>query len=208
MRHAPTAVVTAALLLAGCARVFVPPSFDLKPHEALGLIDVKCPSAGDLADVVTQKLLESAAEEQIGIQVVEIGDERTALSAVARTELGPETYQALGDKYGIKSIFLGQLTVSDVKPSIFIGPGLDFASLSATVSATLAVRLVQTTNGATIWSKSASSEQTVAGVSKFGSSFSFQAEDPDEAYGELARRLARQVTRDFRHSWRFKCWGR
>jgi hypothetical protein len=70
----------------------------------------------------------------------------------------------------------------------------------------LIAKLVETGSGATLWSNSGDDERTVAGVSKFGSSFSFGADDPEHAYGDLARSLCRKVTRDFRHSWRHKCF--
>jgi hypothetical protein len=199
-------ICAAALLLTGCARVYVRPAFDLKPHEAIGIVDVKCTS-GNLTDVTTEKLIESMSEDQIGIQTVELGDESQLLSDVRLDSFGPDAYKAIGAKYDVGSVLLSQLTVSSVKPSFHIGPHLGTATMSAKVTAILTATLVQTSDGATIWTKSGKAERKVGGVTKAGGVYSFQAEDPDAAYGDLGLTLAHQVTRDFRHSWKCWCFG-
>lgn len=205
MRNAALAVAV-ALLLSGCARIYVPPAIDLKPNEVIGLVEFKSETKGDLAEYVTQKFIESITEDQDELRIIELGDEATVLAAVGQSALGPDAYKAIGDKYDVKTVFTGELRVSDVTPSLSIGPGFSFASFEAKVSARLAARLVETEAGTTLWTNSGKAEHTVAGVSKFGSTFSFDAEDPEEAYGELARGLCRRVTSDFRHTWKHKCW--
>ena len=205
MRNAAL-VIAVALLFVGCARVYVPPAVDLEPHEVIGLIEFTSNSEGRLAKYVTQKFIESITEDQKELRIVELGHEDKVLDAIGKTELDVDAYRAIADTYDIKTLFVGELRVSEVRPVISIGPGFSFASFEARVSASLSAKLVETETGATLWTNSGSDEQTVAGVSKFGSSFSFEAEDPEEAYGHLARSLCHKVTRDFRHSWKHKCW--
>jgi len=206
MKPIPLAVCIAALLLAGCARIYVPPAIDLKPHEVIGLIEFKSDTKGDLTEYVTQKFMESITEDQDELRIVELGDEATVLAATNQTALGPDAYGAIADKYHVNTVFTGELRVSDVRPSLSIGPGFSFASFEAKVSANLVARLVQTATGVTLWSNSGKAEHTVGGVTKAGSYFSFSAEDPEEAYGDLAHGLCYKVTRDFRHTWKHKCW--
>jgi len=208
MKSIPLAVCIAALLLAGCARIYVPPAIDLKPHEVIGLIEFKSDTKGDLTEYVTQKFMESITEDQDELRIVELGDEATVLAATNQTALGPDAYGAIADKYHVNTVFTGELRVSDVRPSLSIGPGFSFASFEAKVSANLVARLVQTATGVTLWSNSGKAEHTVGGVTKAGSYFSFSAEDPEEAYGDLAHGLCYKVTRDFRHTWKHKCWCR
>jgi len=196
-------VIAVALLFTGCARVYVPPAIDLKPHEVVGIIKFSSNSKGDLTDYVTQKFIESITEDQEELRVAELGNEKAVLAAIDQADLGPDALKAIGEKYKVASVFIGDLTVSDVKPSCIAGPG--FASFEAKVSAKLAVKLVETATGITLWTNSGRDERTVAGVSRFGSDLSFDAEDPDEAYGDLARELCRRVTHDFRHTRRSKC---
>ena len=199
------AVCAAVLALAGCARVYVPPAIDLEPHQVIGLIEFSSDAKGELAEFVTEKFIESITEDQ-KLRIVELGAEAAVLEAVGQTRLGPDAFKAIGEKYDVNTVFTGALNVSDITPSINIGPNFSIASFEAKVKARLSARLVETATGATLWSNSGSDERTVAGVSKVGPSFSFGAEDPEHAYGDLARGLCRKVTRDFRHSWRHKCF--
>jgi hypothetical protein len=191
-----------ALLFTGCARVYVPPAIDLKPQEVIGIIEFKSDAKGDLGGFVTQKFIESITQDQ-DLRIVELGDEKAVLEAVGLTHLGPDAFEAIGEKYDINTVFTGVLNVSEATPSCGFGPG--YASFEAKVNARLTARLVETGTGATVWSNSGREERTVAGVQKFGSNFSFDAEDPEKAYGDLARHLCRKVTRDFRHTTRHKC---
>ena len=195
------------LALAGCARVYVQPAIDLHPREVIGLIQFNTDTKGELAKLVTQKFIEAVTEDQTDIKIVELGDEAGVLTAVNQTRLGPEAFKAIGDKYNLKTVFTGELDASGVNPSCAFGPG--YASFEAKVNARLAAKLVETVTGATVWSNSAREERGVAGVDKSGSSFSFNAEDPEQAYGDMARSLCRTITRDFRGHWEHRgCCGR
>jgi len=198
-------VCVAVLVLAGCARIYVPPAIDLDPYQVIGLIEFSSDTKGDLTEYVTQRFIESITEDQEELRIVELGDEATVLAAIDQASLGPDAFKAIGEKYDVNTVFTGVLNVSDVTPSISIGPGFGIASFEAKVNARLIARLVETETGATLWTNSGTEERTVAGVSKFGSTFSFDAQDPEHAYGDLARGLCRKVTRDFRHTWRNKC---
>ena len=202
MRNAALAVAV-ALLLAGCARVYVPPAIDLGPQEVIGIIEFKTDAKGHLGEFVTQKFIESITEDQDELRIVELGDQAAVLEALGLTHLGPDAFKAIGEKYDLNTVFTGNLDVTEATPSCGFGPG--YASFEAHVNARLKARLVETETGATVWSNSARDERTVAGVEKFGSYFSFDAEDPEEAYGKMARSLCRRITRDFRHTHRHKC---
>ena len=201
MRNAALAVAV-ALLFTGCARVYVPPAIDLKPQETIGIIEFKSDAKGDLGEFVTQKFIQSITEDQ-GLRIVELGDEQAALEAIGMTHLGPDAFKAIGEKYELNTVFTGTLDVTEATPSCGFGPG--YATFEAKVNARLAARLVETGTGATVWSNSARDERTVAGVEKFGHDFSFTAEDPEKAYGDMARSLCRRITHDFRHTTRQKC---
>ena len=202
MKSIPLAVCIAALLLGGCASVYVPPAIDLKPREVIGIVEFKSDTKGDLSEFVTQKFIQSITEDQ-DLRIVELGDEKTVLEAIGLTHLGPDAFKAIGEKYNLTTVFTGTLDVTEATPSCAFGPG--YASFEAKVNARLAARLVETATGATLWNNSARDERTVAGVEQFGNNFSFNAEDPEKAYGDLARSLCRKITHDFRHTTRQKC---
>ncbi|MDH5684641.1 MAG: hypothetical protein OEZ20_09280, partial [candidate division WOR-3 bacterium] len=115
------------ILSAGCKRIMIPPAFDLKPHELIGIIEFKCENEGQLAGFTTQKFIEWISKDQKGIAVVELGTEQDLLSAVQKEKLGPDEIKLLSEKYNVKSIFTGEIKISDVRPRIAIGPGFEFA---------------------------------------------------------------------------------
>jgi hypothetical protein len=195
--------VAVALLFTGCARVYVPPAIDLKPQETIGIIEFKTDAKGDLGEFVTQKFIQSITQDQ-DLRIVELGSEQAVLEAVGLTHLGPDAFKAIGEKYDLNTVFAGNLDVTEATPSCGFGPG--YATFEAKVNARLAARLVETSTGATVWSNSARDERTVAGVQQYGHDFSFNAEDPEKAYGDMARSLCRRITHDFRHTYRDKCF--
>jgi hypothetical protein len=162
---------------AGRQTYMVPPRIDLKEHEMIDL----------------------ARQDQGLVRMVGFGSEDDALRSVAGAGLSPETFKALGREHGVRTILTGELIVSDIRPDLSLAPSLRSGSLSARVQATLAVELIETSTGASIWSTSSSATQSVGHISVFkGGSFVFDAEDPEEAYGDLVNTLVAQATRDFR----------
>ena len=62
--------------------------------------------------------------------------------------------------------------------------------------------MVETDTGASLWSRSARAVQRVGGVELFADkSFAFDADDPEDAYGQLADSLVAAVTHDFQCHW-------
>jgi hypothetical protein len=132
------------------------------------------------------------------VRMLEFGPQADVLRRVGSSDLSPEAIQAVGSEFGVQTILTGELTVSEVKPDVVIS-ALRSGSLSAKVDATLDVRLIEASSGASIWSSSARSTQSVANVSVWkGGGFVFDADDPDRAYGDLIDSLVAQVTQDFR----------
>lgn len=200
-----TLTIAVALLFAGCARVYVPPAVDLHPHEVVGIIQFKTDAKGDLGEFVTQKFMQAVTKDQPDIKIVELGTQEEVLEEVGLTHLGPDAFKAIGEKHDLNTVFTGNLDVTEATPSCFFSPG--FASVEAKVNARLSARLVETSSGGTIWNNAARDERTVAGVSKFGHGLSFEAEDPEKAYGDMARSLCWQITHDFRSTWEHRGCG-
>jgi hypothetical protein len=66
----------------------------------------------------------------------------------------------------------------------------------------LAVRLLETATGASLWNTSAEGTREVGQVSmSSGRNFAFDSDDPDRAYGDLVDTLVSEATRDFRVTW-------
>lgn len=207
MRQILALVALLAIATAGCSGSHtqlyrVPPRIDLARHEMIGVIEFNSQSEGELDSMATRRFLESAREDQGLVRVLELGTESEALRSVGRDHFDAKAFQELGRKHGLASVIVGELTFSDVRPSVRIAPDLRSGGLSANVDATLAVRLIETATGASLWNRSARVTQSVGHVSVLGGGrVVFDADDPERAYGGLVDTLVAEVTRDFHAGW-------
>lgn len=199
--------MTAVLILAAgfaCSskKVMVPPSIDLADHEVLGIIDFRSSSKGDLANFTTRKFLEAARRDQGMVRVVRLGSEREILAAIGKPQLNQEAFKTLGESRELKTILVGDLDISDIKPSFSLSQIFESATISADVSATLSVEMIETSSGASMWNTSVTRTENVGHVSVFGGKdFVFDADDPEKAYGRLVNSLVNAATRDFQVRW-------
>ena len=193
-------LIIVLFLISGCGpRVMVPPEIDLTEYEVLGLIDFSSNMEGNHDEYATQKFIEAITENQKGIRIIELGSEDEILESLNQKKINSKAVKVIGEQYNVKTVIIGDLNISDVKPKIDILSLVKSMSFSAEVKASLSVRLLETNSGATIWTNSAQDEAEVAHISIIsGNLFSFNATDPDEAYGDLIDKLVRDVTKDFR----------
>ncbi|HXF95156.1 MAG TPA: hypothetical protein VNI61_03530 [Gemmatimonadales bacterium] len=194
-----------AVLLAapacGSKRVLVPPRLDLAPHARIALVTFTVENArGGLHTFATQRFAEHVLAAQPGIEILEVGPADSLLARVGEREFGPRAARALGEEQEVRSVFVGHLIVSDVKPRATLSGGL-VPRAEASVQVRLAVRLLSTASGATLWRSSATATETVGAVGLSGGVPYFSAEDPNEAYGRLVNRLVYTVTYDLRPTW-------
>jgi hypothetical protein len=184
-------------------KVLVPPVVDLVRFENIGLIEFSTSSKGNLHTFTSHKFLEEVTRSQQGVRILELGDMAKVLESIGRESLDIEAHKAIGEKYEINALILGELTVSDIKPKVNISSLVSGGTFSAEVDAELSVKLVECARGGTIWADSARERKTVAYVSVFqGDDFYFGARDPEEAYGDLIRSLVIRATQDLRFHYR------
>jgi hypothetical protein len=187
----------------GCAghRVLVPPRLDLQPYGKVALVTFSVENAkGSLHELATQRFAEEILNGQSGIELLEVGNLDSLMRRVGETEFGPASAQALGPERDVPAVFVGHLTVSNVKPSGgVLGVGVPF--VNATVSVELLVRLINTKTGGTLWRSSAAASQKVGSVALVGGVPNFSAKNPNDAYGELVNNLVWRVTYDLRPTW-------
>jgi hypothetical protein len=191
-----------AALACGGKKVMVPPAIDLQQHEILGIIEFSSNSKGELGELTTTRFMEWARADQGLVRMIELGTEDEVLSNQSSRRLDPATYKAIGKDWEVATVFVGELEISDIRPTVSITTDLSALGAAADVDATLTVHMIETATGASIWNRSASVTKRVGHVSIFGGrDISFDAEDPERAYGELVDALVEAVTRDFRVSW-------
>ena len=108
----------------------------------------------------------------------------------------------MGREYDVATIFTAHLEVSDIRPVISISSDLSNLGAAADVDASLTVQMIETASGASIWSRSANATRRVGGISVLGGSdVAFDADDPEDAYGDLVAALVQRVTTDFKVTW-------
>lgn len=184
----------AALAACGGSRqpaVYVEPMVSLAPHTRIGVVRVTAQNAeGALITLATQRLTEQVLRAQQGVEVLELGPVAGPIDAAAA--------RRLGEQHGVRTVLVGHLTVSDLKPRVRLLGGL---SATTEVTIGLNTRLLSTQSGATLWSRSASVRETMHAASMANGTVVFDAQDPDEAYGEIVDGLVFDVTSDFRGSW-------
>lgn len=191
-------IVALVIFMLGCSRVMVPPAIDLKTFEPVGIIMFKCNAEGNLDQFVTQKFIEQCTKDQKLVKFIQLGKEADVLKAIEKTTLDHEAIKAIIQKYNVKSIIAGEVEISDVRPKINIVPGLWYVGAQADVEAMLVARMLESVDGATIWTGSARAKRTVGQVSFIsGGHFSFDAQDPESAYGDLVEELVKKSTNDF-----------
>lgn len=201
---------SALSLMSGCsghrapapAPVPVPPRVDLREHEIIGVVEFSSSAKGKLGPLATQRFVESARRDQGIVRLVNLGTRVEAMRSVGRNQWDAETFRALGDKFGVRTILDGELVVSSARPDIRIAASLRAGEASAQVDATLSVELIETATGASLWSASSRSRQSLGHVGLVGNQVSFSADDPQRAYGSLVDALVEQAAGDFHAGWR------
>jgi len=203
-----TIAVLSLVLLTGCAsappvrRVWVAPRVDLKPYEIIGMVEFTSTSKGKLAGLTTRRFAEAARRDQEMVRMIDVGSKQAALASVDLDRWEPASCRAIGRKHGVRTLFVGTLTLSGIRPSVQLSALLHSGQVTAQVDATLEVEMIEAETGASIWSRSASATRTLGQVSVFGSKdFVFDADDPERAYGDLVNYLVNSVAADLQGSW-------
>ena len=194
----PAAITVVLLMACGCAskpRVMVPPRIDLRAHEVIGIIDFTCATKNVLAPLATARFIEAARQDQGMVRVTRLGTENEVLQAISQTRLDPAAFKALGEKYGVATIVMGDLALSEVRPNISVFKSLTSLGLSVDVQATLTVQIIEAASGASLWSRSAGTTRQIGGASLSGNkNIRLDVDDPDNAYVELVNHLVYAVT--------------
>ena len=192
----------AALALSACASKYarVPARLDLAPYGRIALVTFSADQANSgLSTMATQRFAEALLASQSGIELLELGAADSVLRRLAERGDGTALAQALGRDKDVPAVFMGQFTMSGVKPRA----RLDASGMNvkASVSAELTVRLLSTRTGGTVWRSSSVANGTVGRVAITDRLPSVAMRDKEEAYSELVSQLVANVTHDLRPTW-------
>ncbi|MGD8534234.1 MAG: hypothetical protein PVF66_00190 [Candidatus Aminicenantes bacterium] len=197
------ALVLTILLFIGCSRtmlVSVPPAVDLEPYGNIGLISFSTENAkGHLDEMATQRFLQAITQFQRGAQLIELGPLDEVLSRVNKPTIDQEAVKAIGKQFNVKGVFVGKISISDVKPQVSISALIKSMGVRASFTISMTSRLYSTSTGATSWTDSVRWKDSLANLSlSEGGIPSFNVRDQDEAYATLIENMIYELTRDFR----------
>lgn len=196
-------VLVLSFVIFGCCKKYeVPPAFKMNKFEPIGLIKVNVINGeGSLGEIATQRIIEFITEDQKGTRILELGNLEYILSSVSSSEINPETIKKIGEKYGVSSVMIADITISDVQPKVSLNMQFPYLSATALIKSEMSVRLYDTQIGATVWTGSSWANREVGNLSIFKDYVSFNAENPDDSYGELVNSLIKWATLDFRKTY-------
>lgn len=189
-----------ALALSGCASSYtiVPPHLDLQSHGRVALVTFATGQGNErLAALATERFAEVALANQPGVELVELQPGDLGLAGSMSAADGAEIAEAVRRKHDVGAVFVGDLTLSGVKPRGGFG-ALGGGQVGASVDAALAVRLVSVRSGGTLWRARSAATGTVGHASVAGGLPSVSVRDPNEAYAEVVDEVVFDVTRDLR----------
>jgi hypothetical protein len=200
MQHA--LALCGVLILSACASKYaqVPARLDLAPYGRIALVTFSADQAnGPLSKIATQRFAEALLQSQTGVELLELGAADSSLMDIAARGDAAALAKALGKDKDVPAVFVGQLTMSKVKPQGRISAS--GINLRAGVNAELTVQLLSTKTGGTMWRSSAAANGTLGRVAISDQLPSVSVRDRDDTYAAVVRQLIADVTRDLRPTW-------
>ena len=189
------------VLAASCAKyAIVPPAVNLIDYADIGLVTFKVENAtGDLDVEGTQYFLEEIQRSQ-RVPVAELGSQESVLERIGKPGFGLDAAKALGEEYGVRAFFIGEIEVSKVKPQVnILGALADGVAVRTKFDISVSARLISTESGATVWTESTIREGTVGffGLAR-GQVPHFALGDKNDAINAVLREIMFRLTWDFR----------
>jgi hypothetical protein len=194
--------ICATLAISACASKYarVPARLDLSPYGRVAIVTFSGDqSANAMSTMATQRFAEALLASQSGVELLELNPADASIKDLVAKGDGAALAQALGRQKDVPAVFVGQLKMSQAKPHGRIGAS--GVNLNASVSAELAVQLLSTKTGGTMWRSSSIANGSLGRVALNDRLPSVSVRDRDEAYGQMVGQLVTDVTRDLRPSW-------
>ena len=203
MRARNSITLLALVLLCACSGntvlVSVPPRMELKSYAPIGIVDFASNAERSTGARATRQFQEQIQAAQPGTPFLELGDREALLGALGAKQLDAAAIRRIGEKYGVRAVFVGELAYAEPRMDIRLS---DVTKLDGGVRAELrgdiSSRLIDTTTGASVWSSSAWARRQIGAVqvsATQGVSGAVSKSNPRE---EMVPALVYHLTGDFR----------
>jgi len=192
------------LLLPGCAskRVLMPAPIDLHAFGTIGMIEFSSAAGTHINVLASREFLAAIHSAQPGVPVLEIGDRHRTLAAVGHAAIDADAIRALGERYRVETLLVGELDARRVTPGVRLGTGFESLSAGADLQGALTVRMYDTRTGATLWTEAVTGSTPVAAVTvAHGDLSGLGVADPQAAESRLVQALVSRATQDFWPYW-------
>jgi hypothetical protein len=177
-----------------------PPVIDLRTYNAVAVLEFPVLGlAHKSPQEVTRRYLAMLYGAQPGVKVLEIGDELQVLAELGLRKLDPEAIRLIGQKYGVDAVLTGEMSVTEMTPSVSVGQNLTSFHASAKVQGELNAKVRETAVGATAWANGAHGTWTLGGFSVNEKGLTnVGVSDIDAKYEAMLADLLNVATQDFR----------
>ena len=198
------AAAIAAVLVAACSSPALPPPalaptaiLDLTRVGALGILDFTAQGNPALEPVARQQFLATLRAAQPGASVRELGTPEQVLASVGGTVIDAETVRAIGQRYQLDALLVGELRADEMDPYQFMREARS-ATGAVEIGGALDARIFETRAGGTIWTTSASGRKPITRihVNAWGNK-SVDADHLQQVRLALVKDLVAQATADF-----------
>ena len=109
--------------------------------------------------------MEQVQAAQPGTRFIELGDRDTPLASVGSRQFDPRTLKKIGEKHGLAAVFIGELAYTEPMVDVKL---TDLTKLEGGVRAEMkgevSARLIETSTGASVWSRSTDARRQIGGV--------------------------------------------
>ena len=202
--RARTAITLLAVLCACSSNtvlVSVPPRMELKTYAPLGIVDFVSNAERSTSARATRQFQEHIQSAQPGTPFIELGDRETVLSAVGAKQLDATAIRKIGEKYGVRAVFVGELVYSEPRMDVRLS---DVTKLDGGVRAEMrgdiSSRLIDTATGASVWSSSAWARRQIGALQVSATQGVTGAMSKSNPREEMVPALVYHLTGDFRPS--------
>ena len=202
------AAAFAGVLAAACSHgppppppVLAPPLVELSDLGAIGMIDFAGTGPAGLAPSASRQFLASLQSAQPGVAVLELGPRERVLAAVGGGTIDPDTIRAIGEKYDLDAILVGEVQTRETQPHVSMHE-LSSLTASAEIEGVLHAQIFETRRGATLWTTSAETRAPVARVELNSLGLGdVDTNEPEQVRVAIVRELVSQATADFQPRW-------
>jgi hypothetical protein len=185
-------------------QILIPPQVELQAYDNIGIIEFSTNAEDALKPYVTQHFIHEIQSAQPGIRILELGSRQYVLQSIKRDQLDQETIKTIGRKFNVDALIIGHLEISEIKPGVKLFTAPTSVHAQAYVEALLSAKLLETDNGATLWTQASSGNISVARVSFHENGFiGIGVSNPKDKYGNLVPELVYANTTDFRPQYEY-----